>query len=126
MCTSTDPSPPLGLVLMTGPFQTVLGQISKGCLGGLFWYMGSDAIWTSGVTAIFFFLIKDRHLTPANDPFHQVRKSRLWAWLFIQLLGFAATFAITNTIAAIVSLSFFICEMEINDWTAFSNRGFLW
>lgn len=89
------------LVLMTGPFQTVLGQIPKGVLAGLFWYMGTDALWTSGVTAIFFFLIKDRHLTPADDPFHQVRKSRLWVWLLIELLGFAATFAITNTIAAI-------------------------
>ncbi|KAJ9125613.1 hypothetical protein QFC22_000575 [Naganishia vaughanmartiniae] len=28
------------LVLMTGPFQTVLGQIPKGVLAGLFWYMG--------------------------------------------------------------------------------------
>ncbi|KAJ9128344.1 hypothetical protein QFC24_000637 [Naganishia onofrii] len=92
------------LVLMTGPFQTVLGQIPKGVLAGLFWYMGTDALWTSGVTAIFFFLIKDRHLTPADDPFHQVRKSRLWVWLLIELLGFAATFAITNTIAAIVSV----------------------
>jgi hypothetical protein len=100
----TDPSPLPGLVLMTGPFQTVLGQIPKGVLAGLFWYMGTDALWTSGVTAIFFFLIKDRHLTPADDPFHQVRKSRLWVWLLIELLGFAATFAITNTIAAIVSV----------------------
>jgi hypothetical protein len=88
---------------MTGPFQTVLGQISKGVLSGLFLYMGTDALWTSGVTAIFLFLIKDHHLTSPTDPFRQVRKSRLWAWLIIQLLGFAATFAITNTIAAIVS-----------------------
>lgn len=92
-----------GLVLMTGPFQTVLGQIPKGVLAGLFCYMGSDAIFSSQITAIFLFLIKDRHLTSPTDPLHQVRKSRLWMWMFIQLIGFAATFAITNTIAAIVS-----------------------
>lgn len=93
-----------GLVLMTGPFQTVLAQIPKGVLAGLFLYMGTDAVWTSGVTAIFLYLIKDRYITSPTDPFHQVRKSRLWAWLLFELLGFAATFAITNTIAAIVSL----------------------
>jgi hypothetical protein len=65
--------------------------------------LGTDALWTSAVTGIFMFLIKDRHLTSPTDPYHQVRKSRLWAWLLLQLLGFAATFAITNTIAAIVS-----------------------
>lgn len=65
--------------------------------------MGFDALFTSGVTGIFLFLIKDRHLTLPTDPYHQVRKSRLWGWLFLELIGFAATFAITNTIAAIVS-----------------------
>lgn len=90
-----------GLVLMTGPFQHVLGLIPKGVLAGLFWYMGSDAIFTSGVTALFLFLIRDRHLTDPQDPLHRVRKSRIWAWLMLELIGFAATFAITQTIAAI-------------------------
>jgi hypothetical protein len=92
---------PPGLVLMTGPFQTVLGRIPKGVLAGLFWYMGSDALFTSGVTALFLYLIRDRHLTSPTDPLHRVRKSRIFAWLMIELLGFAATFAITQTIAAI-------------------------
>lgn len=86
---------------MTGPFQHVLGLIPKGVLAGLFWYMGSDAIFTSGVTSLFLFLIRDRHLTDPQDPLHRVRKSRIWAWLMLELIGFAATFAITQTIAAI-------------------------
>ena len=86
---------------MTGPFQHVLGLIPKGVLAGLFWYMGSDAIFTSGVTANFLFLIRDRTQTDPNDPLHRVRKSRIWIWLWLQLVGFAATFAITQTIAAI-------------------------
>src|SRR5437660_1203357 len=89
---------------MTGPFQTVLGRIPKGVLAGLFWYMGSDALFTSGVTALFLYLIRDRHLTSPTDPLHRVRKSRVFAWLMIELLGFAATFAITQTIAAIGEL----------------------
>lgn len=109
---------------MTGPFQTVLGQIPKGVLAGLFWYMGTDAIWTSAVTGIFLFLIKDRHLTSPTDPYHQVRKSRLWGWLLLELLGFAATFAITNTIAAIVS--FLRLPRIRNAYPYNSYRGFRW
>ncbi|KAG7530249.1 hypothetical protein FFLO_05179 [Filobasidium floriforme] len=89
------------LVLMTGPFEKLLGFIPKGVLAGLFWYMGSSALFGSGVTALFLFLIKDRRLTSPSDPLRRVRKSRIMMWLVFQLLGFAATFAITNTIAAI-------------------------
>jgi hypothetical protein len=86
---------------MTGPFEKLLGFIPKGVLAGLFWYMGSSALFGSGVTALFLFLIKDRRLTSPSDPLRRVRKSRILMWLVFQLLGFAATFAITNTIAAI-------------------------
>jgi hypothetical protein len=86
---------------MTGPFQTVLSRIPKGVLAGLFWYMGTDALAGSGVTALFLFLIRDRHLTSPTDPLHRVRKSRVLYWLIIELIGFGATFAITQTIAAI-------------------------
>jgi hypothetical protein len=91
----------VGLVLMTGPFEKLLGFIPKGVLAGLFWYMGSSALFGSGVTALLLFLIKDRRLTSPSDPLRRVRKTRILMWLVFQLLGFAATFAITNTIAAI-------------------------
>lgn len=91
----------LGLVLMTGPFEHLLGLIPKGVLAGLFWYMGSSALFGSGVTALFLYLIRDKSLTSPSDPLHKVRKSRIMMWLTFELLGFAATFAITNTIAAI-------------------------
>lgn len=63
--------------------------------------MGSEAILTSGVTELFYYLIREHRLTPTTNPLHRVRKSRVWLWLWFQLIGFAATFAITNTIAAI-------------------------
>ncbi|KAK8850391.1 hypothetical protein IAR55_004309 [Kwoniella newhampshirensis] len=91
----------LCLILMTKPFEHVLGLIPKGVLAGLFWYMGSDALLSSGVTAKMLYLIRDRRATSPSEPLHQVRKSRILLFTIIELLGFGATFAITQTIAAI-------------------------
>ncbi|KAG7088626.1 hypothetical protein E1B28_012599 [Marasmius oreades] len=91
----------LCLVLLTGPFLHVLNLIPRGVLAGLFWFMGADALRTNGITQKIFYLIRDRKLTPQNDPLRRVRKSRLILFIAIQLVGFGATFAITQTIAAI-------------------------
>lgn len=113
-----------GIVMMTGPFETLIGFIPKGVIAGLFWwvqhrpfccrmaigsciedtryrYMGTSALFSSGVTEHFLYLIRDGHLTSPAHPLHGVRKSRLLIWLWFELIGFAATFAITNTIASI-------------------------
>ncbi|WVQ63158.1 uncharacterized protein L199_001309 [Kwoniella botswanensis] len=91
----------LCLILMTKPFEHVLGLIPKGVLAGLFWYMGSDALLTSGVTAKILYLIRDKRATSPSEPLHNVRKSRILWFTIIELIGFGATFAITQTIAAI-------------------------
>ncbi|KAF4617309.1 hypothetical protein D9613_006003 [Agrocybe pediades] len=91
----------LCLVLLTGPFLHVLNLIPGGVLAGLFWYMGADALRGNGITKKILYLIQDRHLTPRDEPLHRVRKSRIMLFLGIQLVGFGATFAITQTIAAI-------------------------
>jgi len=91
----------LCLVLMTKPFEHVLGLIPKGVLAGLFWYMGSDALLSSGVTEKMLYLIRDRRATSPTDPLNHVRKSRIALFTLVELLGFGATFAITQTIAAI-------------------------
>ncbi|WVF67972.1 hypothetical protein IAT40_002734 [Kwoniella sp. CBS 6097] len=91
----------LCLILMTKPFEHVLGLIPKGVLAGLFWYMGSDALLTSGVTEKMLYLIRDRRATSPSDPLNRVRKSRIILFTVIELMGFGATFAITQTIAAI-------------------------
>ncbi|KAL7414672.1 HCO3 transporter family-domain-containing protein [Mrakia frigida] len=88
-------------VMMTGPFLKLLGWVPKGVLAGLFWYMGSDALFGSGVTHFLLYLIKDAHYIPATEPLRRVRTSRVYAWVGLELIGFAATFAITNTKAAI-------------------------
>ncbi|WWC92161.1 uncharacterized protein L201_007115 [Kwoniella dendrophila CBS 6074] len=91
----------LCLILMTKPFEHVLGLIPKGVLAGLFWYMGSDALLSSGVTAKILYLIRDERATSPSEELHNVRKSRILWFTIIELIGFGATFAITQTIAAI-------------------------
>ncbi|CAE6382207.1 unnamed protein product [Rhizoctonia solani] len=91
----------LCLVLMTGPFQHVLGLVPRGVLAGLFWFMGTDALRTSGVTEKLLYLIRDPVLVPRREPLRQVRRSRVALFVAIELLGFGATMAITQTIAAI-------------------------
>ncbi|KAF8713320.1 HCO3- transporter family, partial [Rhizoctonia solani] len=91
----------LCIVLMTGPFQHVLGLVPRGVLAGLFWFMGTDALRTSGVTEKLLYLIRDPSLIPRREPLRQVRRSRVALFVAIELLGFGATMAITQTIAAI-------------------------
>ncbi|KIJ19399.1 hypothetical protein PAXINDRAFT_69273, partial [Paxillus involutus ATCC 200175] len=91
----------LCLVLLTGPFLHILNLIPRGVLAGLFWYMGADALRGNGITLKLLYLIRDKTLTPPDEPLRKVRKSRLILFVAIQLLGFGATFAITQTIAAI-------------------------
>ncbi|GLB38273.1 putative anion exchange family protein [Lyophyllum shimeji] len=91
----------LCLVLLTGPFLHVLNLIPRGVLAGLFWFMGADALRGNGITKKILYFLRDKNLTPANEPLRKVRKSRILLFVVVQLVGFGATFAITQTIAAI-------------------------
>ncbi|KAF8208598.1 HCO3 transporter family-domain-containing protein [Mycena galopus ATCC 62051] len=91
----------LCLVLLTGPFLHVLHLIPRGVLAGLFWFMGADALRGNGITQKLLYFIRDKNLTPLDEPLRQVRKSRILLFVGVQLVGFGATFAITQTIAAI-------------------------
>ncbi|KAJ7465303.1 HCO3 transporter family-domain-containing protein [Mycena latifolia] len=91
----------LCLVLLSGPFLHVLHLIPRGVLAGLFWFMGADALRGNGITQKLLYFIRDKNLTPSDEPLRKVRKSRILLFVGVQLLGFGATFAITQTIAAI-------------------------
>lgn len=60
--------------------------------------MGTDALRGSGVTAKFLYLIQDNSLVPLHEPLRKVRPSMVWLFLAIELVGFGATMAITQTI----------------------------
>ncbi|SJL09964.1 related to chloride-bicarbonate anion exchanger AE2 [Armillaria ostoyae] len=91
----------LCLVLLTGPFLHILNLIPRGVLAGLFWFMGADALRGNGITQKILYFFRDKTLISQNDPLRKVRKSRILMFVAIQLGGFGATFAITQTIAAI-------------------------
>lgn len=92
----------LTLGTMTGPLLVVLHLIPQGVLAGLFFVMGVQALEGNGITLKILFLCKDKTLTPASEPLKRIdRPLAIWVFIAIQLIGFGATFAITQTIAAV-------------------------
>lgn len=92
----------LFLVTMTGPLLVVLHLIPQGVLAGLFFVMGVQALVANGIIQKLLFLVRDKELTDASDPLSRIdRRLAIWAFVACQLAGFGATFAITQTIAAI-------------------------
>ena len=92
----------LTLGTMTGPLLIVLHLIPQGVMAGLFFIMGVQALQGNGITQKLIFLAQDKGLTPASNPLKRLpRRRAVWAFVILELLGFAATFAITQTIAAI-------------------------
>lgn len=62
------------------------------------WYMGADSLLENGITKKLLYIIRDKSLTSKHVPLRKVRKSRIILFIGVQLLGFGATFAITQTI----------------------------
>lgn len=59
--------------------------------------MGADALQGNGITLKILYFLRDKSLTP-HEPLRKVRKSRILLFVMVQLVGFGATFAITQTI----------------------------
>ena len=92
----------LTLGTMSGPLLVVLHLIPQGVLAGLFFTMGVQALQGNGITLKILYLCRDKNLTPASDPLSRIRrKQAIWYFVALELVGFGATFAITQTIAAI-------------------------
>lgn len=92
----------LTLGTMSGPLLIVLHLIPQAVLAGLFFVMGIQALEANGITAKIVFLLTDHSLISHSEPLNQIqRKWVVWAFVGLELLGFGATFAITQTIAAI-------------------------
>ncbi|KAF4271772.1 hypothetical protein CNMCM8057_006828 [Aspergillus fumigatus] len=92
----------LTLGTMTGPLLIVLHLIPQGVMAGLFFVMGVQALQGNGITQKLIFLAQDKNFTPPSNPLKRIeRRLAIWVFVIIELIGFGATFAITQTIAAI-------------------------
>ncbi|PHH77630.1 hypothetical protein CDD80_401 [Ophiocordyceps camponoti-rufipedis] len=92
----------LTLGTMTGPLLVVIHLIPHGVLAGLFFVMGVQAVEANGITAKLLFLCRDKNLTPADQPLRAIkRRVAIWLFVAIELAGFGATFAVTQTVAAV-------------------------
>ncbi|KAH9215765.1 HCO3 transporter family-domain-containing protein [Leptodontidium sp. 2 PMI_412] len=107
----------LTLGTMTGPLLIVLHLIPQGVLAGLFFVMGVQALEGNGITLKILFLLRDAKLTPASEPLRRIRRrGAVWGFVAIQLLGFGATFAITQTIAAVGFPIFILLLVPVRTW----------
>lgn len=104
----------LTLGTMSGPLLVVLHLVPHGVLAGLFFVMGIQALEGNGVTAKIVFLMQDHNLTPASSALKSIkRRSAVWIFVGIELVAIAATFAITQTIAAVGFPVFIIALIPI-------------
>ncbi|KAF2280374.1 uncharacterized protein EI97DRAFT_491800 [Westerdykella ornata] len=107
----------LTLGTMTGPLLIVLHLIPQAVLAGLFFVMGIQALEANGITLKILFLAQDRHLTPKSDPLLRIeRRIAVWAFVALELIGFGATFAITQTVAAIGFPVFILLYIPLRTW----------
>lgn len=102
---------------MSGPLLIVLHLIPQGVLAGLFFVMGVQALQANGITAKILFLTRDKNLTPRGDPLQRIeRRAAIWAFVALELLGFGATFAITQTIAAVGFPIIILLLIPVRTW----------
>jgi boron transporter len=107
----------LTLGTMSSPLLTVLHLIPQGVLAGLFFVMGVQALQSNGIMTKIVYLLKDKSLTPGSDPLKRVqRQGAIWAFVALELVGFGATFAITQTIAAIGFPVFILLLIPARTW----------
>lgn len=107
----------LFLVTMSGPLLIVLHLIPQGVLAGLFFVMGVQALEGNGITQKLLYLARDKNLTDATDPLARIDRQRaIWIFVVIELIGFGATFAISQTIAAIGFPVFLILLIVARSW----------
>ncbi|EJS42054.1 YNL275W [Saccharomyces arboricola H-6] len=86
---------------MTRPLLVCLGEIPQAVLSGLFFIMGINGLMTNAIIRRLIFLFSDPTKRDNKSPLMNVSTRSMVIILCFSLAGFAAEFAITNTIAAI-------------------------
>lgn len=83
--------------LTSRPSPHTTGRFSRAILRD-----GRACLEANGITVKVLFLARDKTLTPGVEPLKRIqRRLAIWAFVAIQFIGIGATFAITQTIAAV-------------------------
>ncbi|CAK7201186.1 hypothetical protein SEUCBS139899_003889 [Sporothrix eucalyptigena] len=108
----------LTLGTMTGPLLVVIHLIPQAVLAGLFFVMGIQALEANGITAKLLFLFRDVSLTPRSHPLKNLPRGQwpVWGFVIVELFGFGATFAITQTVAAVGFPVFILLLIPVRAW----------
>lgn len=106
----------LFLATMSGPLLTALNQIPQAVLSGLFIVMGLQTLATNGVVTKILYLASDKQLTQQDSSLRDCRLLAVWSIVGLQLLTFAACFAVTQTLAAIAFPIFIVFLIPCRVW----------
>ncbi|KAL9007906.1 MAG: hypothetical protein Q9173_006914 [Seirophora scorigena] len=86
---------------MTGPLLTVLGLMPRALFSGVFFAVGWGSIEGNGIVGKILFLCREARFQSPSEPLLTIKRSAIAHYVFWQLLGWACTVAISQTIAAI-------------------------
>jgi hypothetical protein len=94
----------MGLLLigtMTRPLLVVLGTMPRAVLSGVFFIVGWGSIEGNGIISNLLFLITEKRFIQPSNPLLRIPKRRILLFTSFQLFTWAASVAISQTIAAI-------------------------
>jgi hypothetical protein len=86
---------------MSRPLLVVLGTMPRAIFGGVFLVVGWGSIEGNGILKKLVFLATERRFIQPDEPLLKIRRTRILHFVLYQLLTWAASVAISQTIAAI-------------------------
>ena len=87
---------------MTGPLLMVLGLMPRAIFSGVFFIVGWGSVNAdNGIVHKVLYLFREPRFRQPSDPLNRVPKKKIWLYIGLQLLGWAASVAISQTVAAI-------------------------
>lgn len=103
---------------MTGPLLSVLALMPRAIFSGVFFIVGWGSIANNGIVTKLLYLLREPRFRQPYDPLNRVPKSQIWHFVGWQLLGWASTVAISQTLGAI-GFPVLICALIPLRWAIF-------
>ncbi|CAG5137415.1 uncharacterized protein ALTATR162_LOCUS96 [Alternaria atra] len=86
---------------MTGPLLIVLHTMPAAVFAGVFFVVGWGSIESNGIVTKSLYLVSEKRFIQRDNPLNRVSRNKIRLFIGLQILGVAATVAISQTIAAI-------------------------